>query len=468
MITRLPLRIGENVAVEITGLTHGGDGVGRHMGVTVFVPLTVPGDKVIAEISEIKRNFARGKLKMICAGAQSRREPLCPVYARCGGCGLQQMAYEEQLKQKTRMVKDSLARISRLYEVEVKETIGTEYPWHYRNKASYHVEEKQGGVSLGFYERGTHRLVYNADEEGIARNGPRCLLVDEDLNKTAEVIETVLNKYRVEVYKHRRRRGLLRQVVLRKANATGECMAVLVTGPGEWPEEKTIAADLLKQLPALTSLIRNIHHGPEGIEMGLENRLLAGQEYMTDCIESLAFRISAASFYQVNPHQTPVLYNKALEYAGLTGGETVVDAYSGTGTIALFFAGHAGMVYGLEVVPGAVEDARENALLNGIKNAEFLHGEVEKLLPALATQGLRPDVVVLDPPRRGCRVAALEALADMEAPRVVYVSCDPGTLARDLGYLAGKGYAIEEVQPVDMFPWTTHVEAIVLLQRQKP
>ncbi|MDF9407351.1 23S rRNA (uracil(1939)-C(5))-methyltransferase RlmD [Pelotomaculum isophthalicicum JI] len=466
MTAKLFLKKGENVEVGITGLTHDGDGVGRYLGIPVFVPLTVPGDKVLAEISEVKKNFARGRLKLICTGSLWRRDPVCPAFTICGGCRLQQMDYEEQLSRKTRMVKDSLTRIGHLPEVEVKETIGMKYPWHYRNKASYHVEERQGKVSLGFYEKGTHRLVYNSGEEGVARSGPECLLVDKDINKAAAVIETILNKHRVQVYNHRQRRGLLRQVILRKASATGECMAVFVTGPGEWPEEKDIAADLSEQLPALSSLIRNIHQGPEGIELGLENRLLTGQKYITDYIENLAFRISPASFYQVNPRQTPVLYHKALEYAGLNGGEIVVDAYSGAGTIALFLAGHAGMVYGLEVVPEAVEDARENAVLNGIKNVEFRRGEVEKLLPAMASQGLHPGVVVLDPPRRGCGIAALEAVEEMETPRVVYVSCDPGTLARDLGCLAGKGYRIEEVQPVEMFPWTPHVETVCLMSRK--
>jgi len=454
---------GDKVEIEITGLTHGGEGVGRHMGIPVFVPFTVPGDKVLTEITEVKKNFARGRLKMICASSRWRRDPACPVFTRCGGCRLQHMDYEEQLRRKTGMVKDSLVRISHLPEVEVKKTIGMEHPWHYRNKASYHTDYKHGKVSLGFYEKGTHSVVLDAEEERATRDDPGCLLVDEDLNKVAGVIEALLNKYRVEVYDWRRRRGLLKQVVLRKAYATGECMAVLVTAPGEWPEEKAFAADLSKQLPALTSLLRNIHEGPGGVSLGRENKLLAGREYITDYFENLAFRISAASFYQVNPRQTPVLYNKALEFAGLTGVETVVDAYSGTGAIALFFAGHAGMVHGLEVVPEAVGDAKRNAVLNGINNVEFSRGEVEIILPEMVTRGLRPDIVVLDPPRRGCDVAALDAVIEMDTPRVVYVSCDPGTLARDLSYLAGKGYRVEEVQPVDMFPWTPHVETIIMM-----
>lgn len=243
-------------------------------------------------------------------------------------------------------------------------------------------------------------------------------------------------------------------------------MVVLVTGSGEWPQEKAFVRDLLSLRPGITSMVRNINEGPPGVVLGRENRLLVGREYIADRLGHLTFRISPSSFYQVNPVQTLVLYQKALEYAALTGGETVVDAYSGVGTIALFLASHAKKVHGLEVVPEAVEDARYNAVLNNINNVEFHPGEVEKHLPALAAKGLRPDVVVLDPPRRGCGREALDAVAEMWAPRVVYVSCDPGTLARDLGYLAGKGYHVEEVQPVDMFPWTHHIECVVRLNRK--
>lgn len=463
---KLPLKKGENADIVITGLTHEGSGVGRYMDIPVFVPFTAPGDKILAEIIEVKKKYALGSLKKIYTGAQSRRESACPVFTSCGGCSLQQMDYQEQLKWKTDMVRDSLMRIGHLSKFLVSEISGMTCPWHYRNKAAYHVQRRQGKVSLGFYEKGTHRLVINPDAESVACHSSRCLLLDEDLNKASEIIEAVLNKYQVETYNPRLRRGLLKQVVLRKAGATGECMIILVTEAGEWPAEKAVTAELLEHLPATISLIRSIQHRYKGRgEFKLENRLLAGRKYITDYIEDLVFHISSASFYQVNSSQMLVLYNKVLTNAGLTGKETVVDSYSGIGTIALFLARHAGMVYGLEAVPEAVADARENAILNGIENVDFRCGTVERLLPAMATSGIRPDVVVLDPPRRGCAVAVLEATAEMETPRVVYVSCDLGTLARDLSFLVGKGYHIDKVQPVDMFPWTAHVECCCLLTR---
>jgi 23S rRNA (uracil1939-C5)-methyltransferase len=292
------------------------------------------------------------------------------------------------------------------------------------------------------------------------------LLVDGELNEVARVIGNLLNKHGVSACNQKQRDRFFRHVVLRKGFYTGEIMVVLVTGSGEWPEENLFVGELSSLRPGLASVVRNINDGPPGVVLGRTNKLLAGREAITDRLVHLHFNISPSSFYQVNPVQTLVLYQKALEYAALTGVETVVDAYSGVGTIALFLAGHAQKVYGLEVVSEAVEDARKNALLNKISNVEFHLGEVEKQFPAMAAQGLHPDVVVLDPPRKGCGREVLDAMAAMQVPRVVYVSCDPGTLARDLGYLATKGYKVEEVQPVDMFPWTHHVECVIGMQRK--
>jgi 23S rRNA (uracil1939-C5)-methyltransferase len=287
--------------------------------------------------------------------------------------------------------------------------------------------------------------------------------VDRDLNEVAATIKKILNKHGGTAGDKKQESLFFRQVVLRKAFYSGEIMAVLVTGSGPWPQEKAFVDELLSFFPKLTSVVRNINDRPSGVAFGRQNRCLAGRDHIIDRQGYLTFRISPSSFYQVNPAQTVVLYEKVLEYAALTGVETVVDAYSGVGTIALFLAGHAKKVYGLEVVPQAVEDAHRNAVLNKINNVEFLSGEVEKRLPELAALGLRPDVVVLDPPRAGCGREALEAVAEMRSRLVIYVSCDPGTLARDLGYLTGKGYRVIEVQPVDMFPWTRHVESIILM-----
>lgn len=448
----------------ITGLTHTGDGVGRYMGIPVFVPFTVPGDRTFVEITQVKKNFARGKLKQLHTEAPARCEPPCSAFTCCGGCSLQQMSYPEQLKQKTILVQDSLARIGHLSDIAVHATIGMEYPWHYRNKAVYHAAGTGSNLTLGFYEKGTNRLA-NSQGGSTTLTHHDCLLLDKDLNKAATVIKTVLNQYRVAPYNPRQQRGMLKQLILRKSATTGKCMAIFVTKAGEWGEQKAIADELLKRLPTLTSILRNVQYNSPKTPVGSKTILLAGSKHITDYIDDLAFHISATSFYQVNPRQTRVLYHKTLEYARLTGVETVVDAYSGTGTISLFLARQAGMVYGLEIHAEAIEDARNNALLNGIKNVAFKHGAVEKILPEMAINGLHSDLVVLDPPRRGCDITTLEAVERMETSRIIYVSCDSATLARDLKFLTGKGYRIEEVQPIDMFPWTTHVESVALMSK---
>ncbi|MFZ5643816.1 MAG: 23S rRNA (uracil(1939)-C(5))-methyltransferase RlmD [Bacillota bacterium] len=459
----LPVKKGERVKLDIDGLTHNGDGVGRYCGLAVFVPGSVPGDSIEALVVQLKKGYAIGRLVEVLEKSKVRRETDCEFFSSCGGCRLLNVNYREQLRLKTALVRDSLTRIAGLEDVPVRETLVMDCPWHYRNKAHFQVEEGANGCSLGFYEEGTHNL--SAFFRGEGNSG--CLLVDRDLNRVASAVEDLLNRHGRDLYRSPGRK-FFRHVVLRKGYLTGEIMAVLVTGSGDWPGQRAFVEQLSSREPGITSVIRNINDGPRGIIMGSESRVLTGRGYITDQLEDLKFIISPSSFYQINSSQTLVLYRKALEYSGLEvrKGLTVVDAYSGVGTIALFMARHAKKVYGLEVVREAVKDAGRNAELNKIDNVEFHFGEVEKLLPSMAARGLRPDVVVLDPPRKGCRPEVLDAVAEMGTPTLVYVSCDPGTLARDLGHLSGRGYCVEEVQPVDMFPWTHHIESIILLQRR--
>ncbi len=456
------LRKIDRIRLEINGLTHAGEGVGRHKGMAVFVPGTAPGDTVLAEVTDIKRNYARGRLLEILEPSPTRRRPECIDYGACGGCQLQHVDYTEQLRLKTELVRDSLARLGGLKDVAVLPTIGMANPRHYRNKAVFHVQKCGNGFELGYYEEDSHTLTgFFKENEGVEAG---CLLLDRDLNGAAAFIKKLLNKYGDP--KGAGPERFFSHVVLRKAFDGGEIMAVLVTGSGRWPGGKDFAAELRSGYKGIASVVRSINDNPAGAVLGGQNSILAGRGYITDRLGRLTFRISPASFYQVNPAQTLVLFEQALTYAGLSGAETVVDAFSGTGTITLFLAGQAKKVYGLEAVPQAVADARRNAIINKISNVEFITGAVEKRLPELAAQGLRPDVVALDPPRAGCRREALDAVAEMGPARIVYISCDPGTLARDLRYLTGKGYQALEAQPVDMFPWTRHVETCVLLSHK--
>jgi len=459
----LPVEKQQKILLDISGITHSGEGVGRYEGLALFVPGAVPGDTVRVQVTDLKKSYAAARLLEIVSPSRIRKEPRCPLFSSCGGCRLQHVDYREQLMLKTGLVRDSLSRIAGLASVTVRETAGMEDPWHYRNKAHFQVKESSAGIDLGFYEEGSHILAPFGDGGG---SNWGCLLVDRDLNRAASVIKSLLNGCGGSPDNQTAR--FFRHVVLRKGFSTGEIMAAIVTGGGLWPGEECFAKELTSAVPRITSLIRNINEGPPGPVLGSESRLLAGREYITDRLEDLTFIISPSSFYQVNPAQTRVLYQKALEFSGLLegGAQTVVDAYSGIGTVALFIAAHAHRVLALEIVRGAVEDARRNAMINNVRNIEFHTGEVEKILPAMAAGGLRPDAVLLDPPRKGARPEVLEAVSAMGPARVVYISCDPGTMSRDLGLLAAKGYRVEEVQPVDMFPWTHHVETVVLMSRK--
>ncbi|MEG6616875.1 23S rRNA (uracil(1939)-C(5))-methyltransferase RlmD [Peptococcaceae bacterium 1198_IL3148] len=447
------------VTINITGLTHQGEGVGRLPdGLAVFVPGVVPGEMAQVKIIQRKKNFARAKLLHILQATADRCQPECSVFSECGGCTLQHVNYQAQLTYKRQQVVDNLTRIGKLSEVNVESTLGMDNPWHYRNKVHFQVQQINGGIRLGYFEQGSHHF--------LPLTPHYCQLVDEDLNDTAKQVEMILNKHKVSVYNWRTKSGLLRHVLLRKAVATDQIMVVLVTGRGSWYNQKLIAADIQKLQPKVVSVIRNINKASNRVVLGDENITLAGQATITDKLANLYFEISPNSFYQVNPVQTQLLYQKALEYAELNGNEKVLDAYCGIGTIALFMAGHAKEVMGLEVVPQAVENAKENAARNGVSNAEFYQGEVERMLPLMYKEGYRPGVVVLDPPRKGCEPEVLQTITQMQVPRIVYVSCDSSTMSRDIAYLHENGYQARKVQPVDMFPHTAHVETVVLMSRK--
>ncbi|MCL6639348.1 MAG: 23S rRNA (uracil(1939)-C(5))-methyltransferase RlmD, partial [Firmicutes bacterium] len=434
------IRVGEEIVVSVEKVNHHGEGVGRYSGMVVFIPLAAPGDTVRAAVVEERKKFLRARLAEVIAPGETRCQPRCPFQSTCGGCSVQHMNYRHQLEYKTALVRESLARTGGLTGVNVLPAIGMAVPWHYRNKVRLHVARREGRVLLGLYSPASHTLGFTLGD------GSFCRLVDEDLNELAVYTGRVLNQHRDALFAGAD--GLIVYITLRKAAGTGETMLVLGTRRDRWPGLDKLVADLAGSGRITTIVQQPASSGAEE-ETGRE-RVLYGAGTITDILDGLRFRLSAASFYQVNPAQTAVLYGKVIEYAALSGREQVVDAYCGAGTIALFLARRAGHVTGMEVSPAAVADARKNAALNGIANATFMEGAVEKVLPRRLGRDLRPDVLVLDPPRRGCHRRVLEVLAEHPVPRLVYVSCDPATLARDLGILAGNGYRVLEVQPVDM------------------
>ncbi len=481
----------KNYTLEITGMTHEGQGVGRIEGLAVFIDGALEGEQVEARIIKLNKTYAVGKLIAVLRPSPGRVEPFCSAYRRCGGCNLQHMDYTAQLAFKTKLVRDNLERIGGLKDVIVHETIGMKQPMNYRNKAQYPVAEVNGSVITGFYAARSHDVIDSED----------CGIQDTESDKVRKIVRQFIVEKGIPVYNEATGKGLLRHIVTRVGFNTGEVMVVLVINGNKLPASDELVRRLLEsgktmedtvtsteaamessgtaaagtarvgkageglEAYGIKSFYLNINTESTNVILGRKNILLYGSKTITDMIGGYRFLISPHSFFQVNPVQTEVLYSKALEYAALTGTETVFDLYCGIGTISLFLSAKAGKVYGVEVVEEAISDARMNAELNGITNVEFVLGEAEKAVPELYRKGVRAEIVVLDPPRKGCEESLLLMLAEMRPKRIVYVSCNPATLARDLKYLEAQGFKVAEVQPVDMFPWTAHVECVTMLQR---
>lgn len=456
--TRPPVQPGQTVELAVQDLGHAGEGVGRYQGFTVFVPGALPGEQVRARIEAVKPAYGRGRLLAVLTAAEQRVAPPCPAFGRCGGCQLQHLAYPEQLAAKTRQVAAALARIGKLAEVEVLPTIGMADPWHYRNKAQFPVGVSGQQVLLGWYAAGSHRIV-DVDECGIQH---------PTANLAIAAVRRLIQRHGIPVYDEQRHQGLLRHVLVRTSAHSGQALLALVVNGSRLPRGRELAAELMRAVPGLVSVWLNVNRLRTNVVLGPDFVHLAGELALEDRIGDLEFQVSPPSFFQVNPVQTLALYRQAVAYADLAAGDTAIDVYCGAGTISLFLARQAAQVYGIEVAPAAVADAEENARRNRIANARFLAGPAETLLPNLAAEGVRPRVVVLDPPRQGCAPAVLAAAAAMVPERIVYVSCNPSTLARDLADLVSRGYRAVSVQPVDMFPQTAHVECCALLVRDGP
>lgn len=444
----------EIVEVKIIDMNNDGEGVGKLNGYTLFIKDSIIGDLVEAKILKSKKNYGYGRLVKIIEPSSYRVEARCPVARQCGGCQLQALDYQAQLSYKEDKVRNNLERIGGLKDVLIYPVIGMEEPYRYRNKAQFPVGiNKDGDIITGFYAARTHSIV-EADycDIGIEENAIILKKVKEHMRE-----------HHISPYNEETHQGILRHVLIRASFQTKEIMVCLVANGNNIPKSEKLV-ESLRQVPGMKSICLNINEEKTNVILGKKTTPLWGDMFIIDNIGPLKYKISPLSFYQVNPIQTQKLYEKALEAADLTGKEVVWDLYCGIGTISLFLARSAKKVYGVEIVPSAIEDAKENALLNQIENVEFHLGKAEEVLPKYYSENKTyADVIVVDPPRKGCDEALLNTMLEMQPERIVYVSCDSATLARDLKVLCEGGYKVAGVWPVDMFPQTVSIENVVKL-----
>lgn len=452
----IPVEKNKIYEMQIHALGSNGEGIGRIDGYTVFAEGALPDERIRVLIVKVKKNYGYGKLLEILEASPARREPVCPVAKQCGGCQLQHMSYEAELAYKTQEVQDVMERIGGVHGVQVKPTLGMAYPWRYRNKAQFPVGKGKNGCAVGFYAKRSHRIV---DTE-------QCFLQNECNDEIIRIVREFLDEFHIPPYEEETHTGLVRHILTRIGKNSGEIMVCIVINGKRLPYSD-ILTERLRRIDGVVSVVLNVNKEKTNVILGQKVITLWGKDTITDTIDGIAFEISPLSFYQVNPIQTEVLYGKAVEMAELKGNEVVLDLYCGIGTISLFFARKAKKVFGVEIVPEAIADAKRNAERNGITNAEFAVGAAEDVIPRLyAEKGITADVVVVDPPRKGCDAKLLDTILQIQPEKIVYVSCNPATWARDLAVLRQGGYELREVQPVDQFGHSVHVEVVCCLQKE--
>lgn len=455
LMKNYPVKKNDVIEVEIIDLTHEGLGVAKVDHYPLFIENALPGEKLEIKVLKTGKSFGYGKVLTVLKSSEQRVPVKDENFTKVGISPLQHLAYGAQLSFKTQQVENVMQRVAKLPEVPVLPTIGMNDPWHYRNKAQIPVRKIDNQLQTGFFRKNSHDLI----------SMEHFYIQDPEIDAAIVKIRDIMRKYSVKPYNESDNTGNLRHIVVRRGYHTGEMMVVLITRtPKLFPISK-IVPDILEAIPEVVSIVQNVNPKRTNVIFGDETILLHGSEKITDTIFDLKFEISARSFYQVNPQQTEVMYQKVKEYAALTGNEIVVDAYCGIGTIGLTLAQDAKQVYGIEVIEEAVKDAENNAKLNNIENATFTAGLAEELLPKLVENGLQPDVVVVDPPRKGLDGQLVNTLIETQPERIVYVSCNPATLARDIALLTEGGYEAKEIQPVDNFPQTTHIETVALLSK---
>lgn len=447
------LKKNDEIELKISSVTSEGSGVGRHEGMAVFVPFTAEGDTVLAHIIKVKKNYAVAKAVKILTPSAARIEPDCTAFGKCGGCCYRHISYEEELHIKENRVREAMHRLGGI-EIEPKPIVGGARK-RYRNKAQYPITNINGKLAAGFYAAKSHRVIPAED----------CLLQPELFGEILKAFLRWGDRHHLEAYSEETGAGLLRHLYIRQAQATGEVMVCIVAAGENLPHSADLCNALTANFPEIKSIILNVNKKDTNVILGEKCLTLWGRGYIEDELCSLRFALSPLSFYQVNRIQTQRLYGKAAEYASLSGDEVLLDLYCGTGTIGLTMADKAKKLIGVEIVPQAVEDAKKNAEKNGVTNSEFICADAPEAAAQLKKRGTKPDVIILDPPRKGCTPDLIETVAEMNPDRVVYVSCDPATLARDCKIFTEKGYTLREYTPFDLFPSTSHVETVALLSR---
>ncbi|GGK27988.1 putative RNA methyltransferase YfjO [Caldalkalibacillus thermarum] len=453
----MKVKPGQEVTLTIKRLGINGEGIGYYKKQVVFVEGSLPGEVIVAKIDKVFPNYATAKLKKIRQAAPERITPPCPLYDRCGGCQLQHLDYEAQLEAKKDRVIQAFERYTHLTAdtLPIKPTIGMVNPWGYRNKGQLQISTAGNQVMAGLYEPGSHRLVDLSD----------CMIQHPLINDVVAKVRKIIQHLNIPVYNERKRTGVIRTIMVRVGFQTEQLQLVLITRTEEIPRLKELLLEIRYHIPQLTSIWQNIHPAKSSKIFGKKFKLLWGERHIIERLGDLSFKLSPRAFFQLNPLQTIKMYDQVKAYAALTGQENVVDAYCGVGTIGLWLAREAKEVRGMDTIKEAIEDAKLNAKLNGLANAHFEVGRAETCFPRWLKQGFKPDVIVVDPPRTGCDDQLLHAIVQSQAKRLVYVSCNPSTLAKDCRVLFNAGFKLQEIQPFDLFPHTSHVECCALLMR---
>ncbi|MBT2727575.1 23S rRNA (uracil(1939)-C(5))-methyltransferase RlmD [Bacillus sp. ISL-75] len=450
----IKIELNQTFPLTIKRLGINGEGVGYFKKQVVFVPGALPGEEVVVEATKINPKFAEAKIKKIRIKSPHRVLPLCPVYDQCGGCQLQHLKYDQQLKEKRDIIIQSLERHTKvdINKLEIRETIGMEDPWGYRNKSSFQVKAIDGKVLAGLYGLNSHQLI-NIDE---------CAVQHAQTNEATSEVKRILEELKIPIYNEKSRKGIIRTIVTRVGIQTGELQIVLITTQKELPKVEVIIQEIQKRLPNVKSIVQNINGQKTSLIFGDETLPLAGEDFIQETLGDLQFELSARTFFQLNPVQTVKLYNEVKKAAALTGQEKVLDAYCGVGTIGLWLADQAAEVRGMDVITESIEDAKKNAKRHGFTNTKYVPGKAEEVLPKWVKKGWKPDVIVVDPPRTGLEGQLIQTILQAEPKKLIYISCNPSTLAKDIQNLSAK-YEVKYIQPVDMFPHTAHVECVCVL-----